>query len=175
MSQISDSYGVYTKAFEQLFGQSFQGVEKLAALNVQTFQALLADVGTTLQAVLTVKSPDELLKLQQASAQTLSEKAAEYARQTKELLSAAQTEQRDAAQAQFADLHAKVLEAFNSSLQNVPGGDSTRALVQFAVSAANDAFESANKVSKQMANVVDANVLSYSTTVPKRAAKSKAA
>ena len=65
---------------------------------------------------------------------------------------------RKAAEARGAEIQAKFLEAVNGALKNAPGSETTLALVERAVAAANSAYEGMNKASKQVTDVVAANV-----------------
>ena len=68
---------------ETLFGltnKAFEGVEKLAELNLAASKAVLSDVASHTQALLSVKDAQELLALQAGLIQPLAEKTAAYSR-----------------------------------------------------------------------------------------------
>jgi hypothetical protein len=67
-------------------------------------------------------------------------------------------------QAWVADSQAKFLEAINGVLKNAPGSENTLALMKSAVAAANNAYESVNKASKQVSDAVEANVTKVTKT-----------
>jgi hypothetical protein len=76
----------------------------------------------------------------------------------KEIFAATAGGQKTAVEAQLADVQQKFIEAVKAALQNVPGSEKTLVLVQSAVAAVNDAYEGVNKASKQVSEVLDANV-----------------
>jgi|KBSMisStandDraft_5_1062788.scaffolds.fasta_scaffold1051053_1 phasin family protein len=150
-----------------LAGQAFAGVEQLAALNLQAVKTTLAEVEQDTQATLTAltaKSPADLLKLQAAALQAAPAKQAAYGRQVQQIFAAATAAQRTAVQAWVADAQAKFLEAINGALKNAPGSENTLALMKSAVAAANNAYESVNKASKQVSEAVEANVTKVTKT-----------
>ena len=147
-----------------LAGQAFAGVEQLAALNLQAVKTTLAEVEQDTQAALTAKSPADLLKLQAAALQAAPAKQAAYGRQVQQIFAAATAAQRTAVQAWVADAQAKFLEAINGALKNAPGSENTLALMKSAVAAANNAYESVNKASKQVSDAVEANVTKVTKT-----------
>ena len=64
---------------ETMFGltsTAFEGVEKLVELNLQVAKNAISEAGQTVQAVLSVKDPQELLALQTSLFQPAAEKAA---------------------------------------------------------------------------------------------------
>jgi phasin family protein len=144
-----------------LFGwasEAFEGVEQLAALNLQAVKTTLAEIEQGTEAALAAKSPAELLKLQSAALQAAPRKAADYGRQVKEIFAAATAAQRKAVETRAAEVQAKFLEAVNGVLKNAPGTEATMALVKSAVAAANSAYDGVNKASKQVSNALEANV-----------------
>lgn len=145
-------------------GQALQGVEQLAALNLQTLKTVLAEASQTSQAVLSTTQIDELVKLQAAALQAAPEKAIAYGRHLSEIFSSAFAEQRSAFEAQLVDTQNQFLAALTGSLKNLPGSEGTIALVGSAVAAANNAYEGVSKVHKQVSDAVDANVSKLTET-----------
>ena len=163
-NQFADANKASVDTLFGLTGQGFQGVEQLAALNLQVIKTLLAECAQSTQAALSAKSPEELVKLQTAALQAAPQKAAAYGRQVKEIFTSATAAQRAAAEAQVADIQAKFLDAVNGALKNAPGSENTVALAKAAVAAANNAYEGVNKASKQVSDAVDANVTKFTET-----------
>jgi phasin family protein len=138
--------------------QGLQGAQQLVALNLQATKAVLEDLAAATQAALSVRTPAELGKLQAAALQAAPQKALAYGRQVKEIFAAATVGQQSAMHAQLADAQAKFLEAVQATLKNAPGSENTLTLFKAAVASANNAFEGANKASKQVSDAVEANV-----------------
>lgn len=161
-----------------LFGQTGKALQdsakQLADLNSETLKTFMADYTAGIQAASSVKTPEEFFKLQASALQAAPEKLAAYFSQVKEILTAATADQRVATEAQIADVQGKFLEAINGALKNVPGSENTVQLVKSAIAAANNAYEGANKVSKQVTDAVDANVTKFTETAVKASTKSGA-
>ena len=161
---------------ETLFGLSglaFEGVEKLIELNTQVAKTALTEASQTIQAALSVKDAQELLALQAGLLQPAAEKAASYGRLVYEIAAETSAEVSRVAEATAADAQAKFLAVVDNAVKNAPAGtENAVALVKSAVAAANNAFESVQKASKQAAEVADANFQALSSTAV-RATKSK--
>jgi len=161
MLKINEFAAANKASVETLFtlaGQVLQGVEQLAALNLQVSKTSLAELADTTQAALAAKNPAALGTLGTAALQAVPQKALAYTRQVKEIFTAATAGQRTAVEAQVADARAKFLEAINGALKTTPGSENTLALIKSAIAAAQNAYDGVNKASKQVADAVEANV-----------------
>ena len=158
-------------------GQAFEGVEKLAALNLQVVKTTLAEGAEFAPALLSAKTPDEFLKLYTATVQAAPQKALAYGRQVAEIVTAASAVQRAAAEAQVSEAQTKFVEALNATLKNAPGSENAIALVQSAVDAANKAREGLSTATQQVSDALTANVATLTETAVKatpRATRAKA-
>ena len=161
MIDITKFATVSKSSVDSLFGvagQALEGAEQLAVLNVQTVKTLMAESQENALAILSAKSPAELITLQTSVMQSAPQKALAYGRQVQQIMTNATAGQRAAVEAQVADAQAKFLEAVNGALQNAPGTENILALAKSAVAAANNAYEGVNKASKQVTDAVAANV-----------------
>jgi phasin family protein len=158
-----------------LAGQALDGVEQLCALNLQAIKASTAELAQSTQAALSAKSPAELVQLQTAALQAAPEKVLAYVRHAKEVFDGATAGQRTAIDAQVADVQAKFFDAVNGALKNAPGSENTVVLVKSAVAAANNAYESLNKASKQALETVEANVAKTTDIVMQTSRRSASA
>ena len=150
-----------------LLGQSLEGTEQLATLNLQVIKTLLAESQEVSQDALLAQNPADVLKIHATALQAAPQKAAAYGRQVQEILAPLAAAQRAAFDAHFAELQAKFLEAVNGALKDAPGSESLLALTKSAVAAANNAYESVNKASKQVSDAVAANVTQVTETAVK--------
>ncbi len=149
-SNLETLFGLTTKAFE--------GVEKLVELNLQVAKAAMSETAENAKAVLAVKDAQELLALQASLLQPSAEKAASYSRHLYDIAAATSAEVTKAAEAQFADLQKKFATAVDSAAKNAPAGtENVVSMVRSAVTAANNAYESVQKASKQAADMAEAN------------------
>jgi phasin family protein len=146
---------------ETLFGltnKAFEGVEKLVELNLQVAKTALSEAADTTAAALSVKDAQELLALQTALLQPSAEKAASYSRHIYDIASSTSAEVAKVAESQFADAQRKFSTLVDTASKNAPAGtENAVALVKSAVAAANNAFESVQKATKQAVEVAEAN------------------
>jgi len=158
-----------------LTGTAFEGIEKLVELNLQVAKSAIADAAANTQAALSVKDAQELLALQSGLLQPAAEKAAAYSRSVYEIAAATGAEVSRVAEATSAEAQAKFMAIVDTAVKNAPAGsESAVALVKSVVAAANGAFESVQKASKQTAEVAGANIQAMSSTAV-RATKAKRA
>jgi phasin family protein len=163
---------------ETLFGltnTAFEGVEKLIELNLQVAKTAMTEAAANTKAALSVKDAQELLALQSSLLQPAAEKAAAYSRYVYEIAASTGAEVTRVAEATTAEAQAKFMSIVDTAVKNAPAGtENAVALVKSAVAAANNAFESVQKATKQAAEVADANFQAMSSTAA-RATKSKRA
>lgn len=156
---------------ETLFGltnKAFEGVEKLVELNLQVAKTALSEAADTTAAALSVKDAQELLSLQAALLQPTAEKAASYSRHLYDIASSTGAEVAKAAESQFADAQQKFSALVDNAAKNAPAGtENAVALVKSAVAAANNAFESVQKATKQAVEVAEANFQAATTQAVK--------
>lgn len=147
---------------ETLFGltnKAFEGMEKLVELNVTAARAALNESAAQAQAVMSVKDAQELLALQASLFQPLAEKAAAYSRHVYDIAQATSAEFAKTFEAQAADAQKQFTALVDSVAKNAPAGSETAvAMMKSAVAAANNAYESVQKVVKQATDVAQANM-----------------
>jgi len=166
-SNIDTLFGLGTTAFE--------GVEKLVELNLQVAKSALADAAANTKAALSVKDAQELLALQSSLLQPAAEKAAAYSRHVYEIAASTGAEVSRVAEAKSAEAQAKFMSIVDAVVKNAPAGsENAVALVKSAIAAANNAFESVQKATKQGAEVAEANFNAMASTAV-RATKNKRA
>jgi len=156
---------------ETLFGltnKAFEGVEKLVELNLQVAKAAMTEVADTARAALSVKDAQELLALQASMLQPAAEKAAAYSRHLYDIAAATNAEVTKVAEAQIAEAQKKFTAGVDTALKNAPAGsENAVALVKSALAAANNAYESVSKATKQAADVAEANFQAVTATAVK--------
>jgi phasin family protein len=151
-----------------LTGKAFEGVEKLVELNLQVAKAALEEANDAATAALSVKDAQELLSLQASYLQPAAEKAAAYTRHVYDITASTSAEVTKVAESQIADAQKKFLGLVDSASKNAPAGsENAVALVRSAVAAANNAFESVQKATKQAVDVAEANFQAMTTTAVK--------
>ena len=151
-----------------LTGKAFEGVEKLVELNLQVAKTAMTEVADTAKAALSVKDAQELLALQAGLLQPSAEKAAAYSRHVYDIAAATNAEVTKVAEAQLAEFQRNFMSAVDGAVKNAPAGtENAVALVKSAVAAANNAFESVQKATKQAVEVAEANFQAATTQAVK--------
>ena len=175
IEQVSTQNQAAAETLLGLTTKAFAGVEKVIELNMQVAKATLGEVLDTTRAALSVKDAQELLALQAAVYQPAAEKAAAYSRYVYEIAASTGAEVTRVAEATSSEAQAKFMSIVDTAVKNAPAGtENAVALVKSAVAAANNAFESVQKATKQAAEVADANFQAMSSTAV-RATKTKRA
>ena len=158
VNQFSNAAKASIDTLLALNNRAIESVEQLVALNVQTVKTALAESADSVQAVLSAKRLDELLKLQAASLQTAPQKAAAYGRRLREIFTTLAAAQRATLEARASDLQASFVEGLPDAFKNAPGADEAVARVKSAVAAVNSAYKGVNSASRQVSDAVAANV-----------------
>lgn len=152
--------GLTTKAFE--------GVQQLAALNLQVVKTSLDEVAEATRSALSAKDAKSLLALQTGALQPVAEKAAAYGRQVVEIVANTKAEFEKAAAEQAAGVQNSFLAAVDGLSKNAPEGASNGiALLKSSFAAANSAFDGLQKATKQAAEVAEANYTAVTDSVVK--------
>jgi phasin family protein len=156
---------------ETLFGlgqKAFEGVEKLVELNMQVAKTTMTEFAENTKAALSVKDPQEFMALQASLLQPTAEKAAAYGRHVYDIVAGANAEVAKVAEATVADGQKQVLSLVDNAVKNAPAGtENAVAMMRSAVTAANNAYETAQKAAKQAAEVVEANIQAVTNTAVK--------
>jgi phasin family protein len=156
---------------ETLFGlttKAFEGVEKLVELNLQVVKSTLAEGQ---ERALSVKDAQDFLALNSSLTQPAAEKALSYGRQVFEIASATHAEFVRAAQEQFGEQQRKVQAFVENVAKNAPGSEIAVAVLKSGITAANTAYEMAQKASKQAVEVVESNVNAAAAAASEAAAQ----
>lgn len=148
--------------------KSFEGVEKLVELNLQMAKTAMEEVAEHAKATLSAKDPQEFMALQSGLMQPTAEKITAYARHVYDITSAAGSEVTKMTESEIAESQKKFMAMVDSAVKNAPAGsENVVVLMKSAVTAANNAFETAQKAAKQAANVAEANMQAVANTATK--------
>lgn len=146
---------------ETLFGltaKAFEGVEKLVELNLTASKAALSEAANHTQSVLSAKDAQELMALQSGLVQPLTEKTAAFTRHLYDIAAGTGAEFGKAFESQSADAQKKFMGLVDDAAKNAPAGsEAAVAVMQSAISAANNAIESIQKAAKQATDAAEAN------------------
>lgn len=156
--QVIAAQKAQLEAMFALSGKAVEGLEKMVELNLQTLKTAMHETSDAALAALSAKDLQELAAMQPNLAQPLAEKVLSYTHHIYEIASGTQAEFAKALEASAAETHKKVQSLVDNVVKNAPAGTETAvAMMKSALSAANNAYDSVQKASKQAAEVVEAN------------------
>ncbi len=136
----------------------FAAFERLSALNFNATKSLFEEsVGHT-KALLGVKDVQELVNLNTAVAQPAIEKALAYSRSVYEVANQTQSEVTKLFEGQATEYNKSMVGLLDKVARNAPAGsDVAVAAVKSALAAANSAYDSMTKATKQATEIAEAN------------------
>jgi len=156
------------EAFAGLSEKAFASFEKLIELNMAASKALLGESIGHLQALTEVKDAQSLMTLQSSLVKPMAEKAASYSRHLYDIVSGSSADFTKVFETASAESQKTVTELLETSLKNAPAGsEAAVAVIKSAMTAGNNAVETAQKSAKQAAQMVESNISSLSTAAQK--------
>jgi phasin family protein len=145
--------------FSALTSKTFEGMEKLVDLNINTAKAALENSSATTRQLLAAKDPQEFFSLTTANTQPNAEKALSYSRQVASIAADTGAEFSRVAETQFAEVNRKVISLVDEVTKNAPAGSETYvSAFKTAISNANAGYEQFTKTTKQAAEAIESNV-----------------
>lgn len=134
-----------------LNNRAVEGIEKMAALTLQTIRATLADTFELAQKALSVKEPQDWRTLQNSVAAPMAEKVQSYSRQTFDLVSATEAEFARIGKAQCEAYGHQMQTAVEDATQNAPAGsEAAMTALNSAIAAANTLYEALQSSGQQV-------------------------
>ena len=174
--QLSAAYQSNLETFFALAQTTFEGVEKVIELNLSAAKATLSEGVDKARSLLTVKDAQDLVSFQAAQLQPGAEKAVAYSRHLYDIASNTQAEFTRVAEAQLADANQKLVAFIDTASKSAPAGSETAvAMVKSAVAAANSAYDSFSKATKQAVEIAEANVAAATNVAVKTAGQAASA
>lgn len=163
--------------FDALMGlttKAFEGLEKIAALNLQVAKTSLNEAVESGRAAQSAKDPQAVLALQAEMLQPAAEKAAAYGRQVYDIVTKTQADVEKAAAVQIAGIQSLFAAAVDAAAKNAPEGSASGvAMFKQAMAAANNAIDGMQKAARQATDAAEANYAAVANTVVKSAGKAK--
>ncbi|MBK4736967.1 phasin family protein [Noviherbaspirillum pedocola] len=155
-----------------LTGKTFEGVEKLVELTMNTAKSSLADTTSHARQLLAVKDVQEAFAFHAAQAQPSAEKLMAYGRNLMSIGSALQTEFAKATEAQITE-HGRKLSGFVEEIgKNAPAGsENVVAFLKQTIANANAGYEQFTRSTKQAVEAVEANISNAAAQMSQAAGK----
>lgn len=155
--QFNSTAGIETLA--SLASATFAGMERLAALNLNTARTLMEQGADTSRALLTAGDAQALLSLQGKLAKTDAEKSADYSRRVYEIANQTREALSKVVESQVSELNTKLAMQLDQAVKTAPAGsDLALNALRSALAAANSAYDSMNKAARQAGELAEANL-----------------
>jgi len=172
--QIAATNKAGVEALIGLANTQFAAMERLSALNFNIAKSTFEDSVAYAKSLLAAKDPQELVSLSASAGQPSVEKAIAYSRSVYEIATQAQAEVGKFAEAQAGEFNKTVGGYLDKFSKNGPAGsDVAVAAVKSALAAANSAYDSLTRATKQASEMAETNFAAATTVL--KDAKKKAA
>jgi phasin family protein len=155
-------------AFFGLTGKVFEGVEKLAALNLQVIRSTLAEAQENMTKVPGTPEPQQWFALQAGFIGPFAEKSLSYGRQVFDIASTTQAEVTQLAQTQYERYNNRVQALVEEAARSSPAGsEAAIAAWKSAIAATTTLYETLQKTGQQAVQAVESNFDAVTATASK--------
>lgn len=138
---------------------AFAGFERLVELNMAAGKAAVGETFSNMQALMSAKTPQDLMAVQTALVQPAFEKSVSYGRHLSDIANSTGAEFTKAVESKMAESEKAVKSLVETSLKNAPAGsDAAVAAIKTAFEASQTAAETLKKVAKQATESAEASM-----------------
>lgn len=170
-AQIAEVQKTHLDALFAASHAMFGATEKLVELNLAAAKAVMDESAEKAQAVLGVKDVQEFVTLTGGLAQPTLEKATSYGRQVYGIAAGAGAELQKIAEAQIAEGNKKIAEMVEFAAKSAPvGSEPAVSMFKSAVAAANTAYDTFAKATKQAVELAESNITAATSATMNAAA-----
>lgn len=156
---LSEAQKQNIEAMMKLSQKAFEGIEKMVELQLNAARASLQETSEKFQALMSVKDAQDVVNLNKDLATPNAEKALAYSRTIYDIASQTSSEVHRLIDAQIADANKKVVDVLEEFSRNAPSGsESIVAMMKSSLTAANSAYETANKAARQVVEMAERNM-----------------
>ena len=164
--QITSANKSNVDAVLSIAAAQFAAIEKLAGLQAAAVKSVFEDSIANTRALAGAKDVQELVALQQQFAQPAVEKAVAYSKSVYEIAMEANAEMSKFAESKTSEMNQSFVSLLDKASKNAPAGsDVAVAAVKSMLNAANTAYDSFSKATKQATEMAEANVSAATETV----------
>ena len=174
LEQLTAAQKANAEVLTTLLRTSFNGMERLAALNMAASREFFNTAVANTQQLLAIKDPSELSKLNANLAQPALEKWMDYSRNVYDLVTSMQKEVTSVVEGQYQSF-SKTAAANLDKTKTAPGGDVFAAAMKSVLDASGRAFDQMNAMARQAADIAEANMQVAANTTSQAVAASTAA
>jgi phasin family protein len=174
IEQLSATQKAGAEVLSNLLRSAFNGMERLAALNMAASRDFFNSVAGNAQQLLSIKEPSDLSKFNAGLAQPSLDKWMEYSRNVYDLVSSLQKDVAGVLESQYAQF-SKSAAASADKAKSTPGGDVFAAAVKSVLDATSRSFDQMNAMAKQVSEIAEANMKVAANTAQAAGAATRAA
>lgn len=168
LEQLTATQKANAEVMTALMRTAFEGMEKLAALNMAASREFFNNSVANAQALLNAKDAQELAKINAGLGQPNVEKLMDYSRNLYDLVTQMQKEVSGVMDAQYTSFSKKASASIEKTSAQAPvGGDVFAAAMKSMLDATNQAFNNMQNMAKQMSEIADANLQAASSATAK--------
>jgi phasin family protein len=158
---------------------AFSGVEKLVELNLAAAKAAFSENVHHVQSMISIKDPAEIVALQSSFYQPIAEKSAAYSRHVYEIATSTSSELSKSIESNTQETQQAFMSMMDGATKNAPQGtEAAVAMFKNAMTASQNAIDTAQKAIKQVTETAEANIqaaVSSATSATKATKKRTAA
>lgn len=168
LDQLAATQKANAEVMMALMRTAFEGMEKLAALNMAASREFFNSAVANTQQLMSAKDAQELAKINSTLSQPNVQKLMDYSRNVYDLVTQLQQEVTKVMDAQYSNFAQKASATIEKTSAQAPvGGDVFAAAMKSMLDATNQAFNNMQNMAKQMGDIADANLQAASTATAK--------
>ena len=156
---LSEAQKQNIEAMMKLSQKAFEGIEKMVDLQLNAARASLQETSEKFKALMSVKDASDVMNINKNLATQSAEKALAYSRTIYDIASQTSGEVQRLIDAQIAEANKKLVDALDEFAKSAPAGsESVVAMMKSSLTAANSAYETANKAARQVVEMAERNM-----------------
>lgn len=156
---LSEAQKQNIEAMMKLSQKAFEGIEKMVDLQLNAARASLQETSEKFKALMSVKDASDVMTINKEMATPSAEKALAYSRTIYDIASQTSGEVQRLIDAQIAEANKKLVDALDEFAKSAPAGsESVVAMMKSSLTAANSAYETANKAARQVVEMAERNM-----------------
>lgn len=156
-------------AMMKLSHKAFEGVEKMVDLQLNAARTSLQETAEKFKALMSVKDAQEMVNLNKEMAAPNTEQALDYSRRIYDIATQTSSEVQRLVDAQIAEANKKLIDALDEFAKTAPAGsEGVIAMMKSSLTAANSAYETANKAARQVVEMAERNMKAAGEAVQKK-------
>lgn len=168
VEQLAAAQKANAEVMMALMRTAFEGMEKLAALNMAASREFFNNSVANTQQLLAARDAQELARINSAIAQPNVQKLMDYSRSVYDLVTQMQSELSSVMDAQYSTFSKKASATIEKTSAQAPvGGDIFAAAMKSMLDATNQAFGNMQNMARQMTEIADANLQAASSATAK--------